>query len=114
VYSVTRPPPHQGDVLVAGGRAGCGDGVLDATGDEGLRVADLGRGPVAEDQEPRRRVRATASPMAGVLVGGAPRDSHPHACRDGVKEPGVRLTELESVEDLAWALKTLLMSLLRC
>jgi hypothetical protein len=56
---------HQGDVLVAGGRAGCGDGVLDAGSDEGLRLADLGRGPVAEDEERRRRVRAIASPMAG-------------------------------------------------
>ena len=36
---------HQGDVLVAGGRAGCADGILDAAGDEGLRLADLGRGP---------------------------------------------------------------------
>src|SRR4029077_9974192 len=68
---------------------------------EGLRLADLGRGPVAEDEEWRRRVRPTASPMAGVLVGGAPRDSRPHSCRDGVKEPGVRLTEFESVEHLA-------------
>lgn len=54
--------------IVPGGLA-CGrDGVLDTGGDERLRVADLGRGPVAEDKEWRRRVRATASPMAGVLV----------------------------------------------
>jgi hypothetical protein len=48
---------HEGDVLVAGGGAGCGDGVLDAAGDQGLRLADLGRGPVAEDEEWRPRCR---------------------------------------------------------
>src|SRR5580704_13663014 len=50
---------HEGDVLVAGDRAGCGDGVLDAAGDEGLRLADLGRGPVAEDEERCSQTPAT-------------------------------------------------------
>src|SRR5215207_5295356 len=92
---------HEGDVLALGGLACRRDRVLDAGGDERLRLADLGRGPVAEDEESRRRVRATASPMAGVLVGGAPRDSRPHSFRDGVKEPSARLTQPESVEHLA-------------
>src|SRR6266702_1294494 len=92
---------HQGDVLAPGGLACRRDSGLDAGGDERLRLAYLGRGPVAEDEQARRRVRATASPMTGVLVGGAPRDSGPHSCRDGVKEPGARLTQLESVEHLA-------------
>src|SRR5579859_1411616 len=68
-----RAAAHDGDVLVAGGRAGGGDGVLDPGGDEGLRLADLGRGPVAEDEERRRRVPAAASPVPGVLVGGPSR-----------------------------------------
>jgi hypothetical protein len=92
---------HEGDVLGPGGLACRRDRVLDASGDERLRLADFGRGPVAEDDEWRRRVRATASPMARMLVGGAPRDSRPHSCRDGVEQPGARLAQLESVEYLA-------------
>src|SRR4029450_5955589 len=49
---------HEGDVLVPGGLAGGRDGVLDAGGDQRLRLADLGGGPVAEDEQRRRRVRA--------------------------------------------------------
>jgi hypothetical protein len=56
------------DVLVAGGGPRGRDRVLDAGGDERLRLAELRRGPVAEDAESRRRARATASPMTGVLV----------------------------------------------
>src|SRR4029450_3024820 len=47
-----------GAVVVRGGLAGGRDGVLDAGGDQRLRLADLGGGPVAEDEQRRRRVRA--------------------------------------------------------
>jgi hypothetical protein len=129
------------------------DRVLDAGGDERLRPADLGRGPMADEEGSRPRDRAPPPKVAGVLVGGAPRDRRPHSCRDGVKEPSARLTQTESAERLArrvpigvpveehrrvtetasessspsgvrplmqpptetaWAIRTLLTSLLRC
>ena len=51
-------------------------------------LADLGHGPVAEDDERRRRVRATAAEVAGVLVGGAPRDRRPDSCRERRRRTG--------------------------
>ena len=49
-----QPAAHQRDVLVACGLAGRGDRVLDAGRHQRLRVADLRRGPVAEDERGAR------------------------------------------------------------
>ena len=97
---VTTPLPMRATSLVV---VACRrDRVLDAGGDQRLRLADLGRGLVAEDEQRRRWMRATTSPVTGVLVGGAPGDRRSDSVRDGVEEPGAGLTQLESVEHLAW------------
>lgn len=78
------------------GHVGCRDGLQQSEVHVLRELMEEAATGAQQDGHP-----ATASPMAGVLVGGAPRDSRPHSCRDGVEEPSARLTQAESVEHLA-------------
>src|ERR1022692_292523 len=93
--AASRAAGHEADVLVAGGVAGRRDRVLDSGGNQGLLLADLRRRPVTENEQPRRRVWAVASPMAGVLVRGASCHCRTHPRGERVEDPRAGLTEPE-------------------
>src|SRR5690348_840138 len=78
-----------------------GDRVLDPAGHQGLLLAQAGYRPVAEDDEPRGRVRTPAAELLRVVVGVAAHDDRADPLGLGVEDPRTWPAQPEPVERAA-------------